>query len=216
MARKLTEEVKEEIKTGWEKGLKPKEISETTGLSRRTIYNYFNILNSGFLRRVDYRNYLSRQRGFNSHQDDIDFAAREEGWKSYEYKRLHTLERAGYKSSIDYYRNHFLPSSGCHSRKEYESMLARRLGGTTSTDYQRLLRVKRSKKLRNRILSKFILRRLEELGKSRRWLAKELGKPRTNVSYYTLGESFPPKETLDQIYHVLGKPTREIGKPAKY
>ena len=88
-------------------------------------------------------------------------------------------------------------------------MLARRLGGITSTDYENLLEFKNSRKLRNRILGEFIRNRLEKLGKSQEWLAREIGRNKRTITRYVLGKHFPRKNILSGIYQVLGEPARE-------
>lgn len=52
-------------------------------------------------------------------------------------------------------------------------------------------------------LGRLIKERLKENGKSRKWLAGQIGKTIYSVSYYAQGRVLPPPETLERIFQEL-------------
>jgi transcriptional regulator with XRE-family HTH domain len=61
--------------------------------------------------------------------------------------------------------------------------------------------VSKAKKQEKQKLAGIIRTRLAELGKTQKWLTREIGK---KVYHYARGESFPPEYTLKRIYSALG------------
>lgn len=214
MARKLPEETRAKIKRLYEKGMKPKPISDSTRIPYNTVGNFLILLRSGFSRMIDYRNSLSKKNGHGSYASQLDFYSRESGWDSLKKQRSFYIQRLGFSESD--YRNDLIDKRGFSSDREYKFHLAKSHGYDSIHDYKVSLGEKRRKKLKNRILSRFIRRRLEELGQNQRWLAERLGKKQNSISYYSSGESLPGKKVLDRIFRVLGEYPKGIDELIRY
>ncbi len=71
-------------------------------------------------------------------------------------------------------------------------------------EYRKHLDALRQQKPENQALVGFIRGKLEELGESQGWLARQMGIHRQLVSLYAQGKTLPNNETLARMFSILG------------
>ena len=86
----------------------------------------------------------------------------------------------------------------------YSQTRIKERGFKSSDDYQKSLARKRKNKAKNREFSCLLTQRLGELGKSRRWLARQIGCQAWTICLYARGNIIPKEENLKKIYSALG------------
>ncbi len=89
----------------------------------------------------------------------------------------------------------------------YNQTRMKERGFESSDDYQKSLAEKRREKPRNKEFSNLLTEKLNELHKSKRWLARQIGCQAWTICLYARGSIIPKKENLEKIYSAL-----ELGK----
>jgi len=139
---------------------------------------------------------------FDSFSDYQTSLAREKGFNTFGEYQQHLLRKRGFKSTTEYLNA--LAEENFNSHNDYLEYLANLRGFKTRREYQKHLEEQRKKRLENKALSYFITKRLEELGKTKAWLAKEIGCTNQTVRKYARGVSIPDEAGLKKIFRVLG------------
>jgi len=175
MPGKISEEKKKEIKKSYKTGISMSEIARQTGVSLTSVYG------------------LTKLKQRINPETGEKFSSKTE-YVNYQLKQRINPE-TGEKFS---------------SRTEYEDYSARqRINPETGekfsskTEYYDYSARQRAKRKENKELSRFIKKRLKELGKNQSWLAKELGVTRQSVSFYVYGRNIPEKENLNKLLNIL-------------
>jgi len=96
------------------------------------------------------------------------------------------------------------------SGNQYEDYLARQRGFASRGEYQRHQFREKQKRPENKTLSSLIRKRLRELDKSQRWLAKQLGITEGAVSRYVSGKNIPKKNLQPKLFETLDVPYKTI------
>lgn len=183
---KLPEEKIKLIEKLFKDGLSIAEISRRTNISPTTIYNRTRLKQRGFDSYLDLRNYQAQKRGFKSHYDYVKFLNRKKKTKTHKNQKK-------FKSSTDYMKD-----------------LARREGFSSITEYKNFLTKQRKKQPVNKELGKLITKRLNEMGKKKRWLADQLGIHQNSLSAYISGSSTPSYRIQKKFFGLLELPYQTI------
>jgi ribosome-binding protein aMBF1 (putative translation factor) len=104
------------------------------------------------------------------------------------------------------------------SKAQYREYLARQITNPetgekfeSGTQYHEYLARQRTERKENRELSYLIKTRLAKMGKTQKWLAKQLDVTSPMITFYTQGISVPKKERLAKLKRILD-PKRDRGK----
>ena len=118
------------------------------------------------------------------------------------------------------YENERVKKAGFSSRNKYAKWLAEQRGETisdtrervakargfsSSAEYSRNTRKLHKQEPRCEELSDFLNAWLDNLGRTRQWLAWKIEKHEETVCRYARGESYPRIETLNKIYIAIGE-----------
>jgi hypothetical protein len=145
------------------------------------------------------------------------FASRREyeDYKARKNKRINPNTGKPFSSAAEYkrymaatrparYRFIWLRRHGFESMDQYANNLAVDKGFSSRYERDRVLAESRKSKPENQRLSALITERLGEMGKSKAWLAHEIGVSKTMIGYYAAAESYPSEINLQNIYAALG------------
>lgn len=78
------------------------------------------------------------------------------------------------------------------------------------TEYQNYLSKQREQNPKNKKLGSLIIKRLNELGKTQRYLADKLGISNAIISDYTSGKSLPNKYNVRKLFSILEVPYKTL------
>ncbi len=172
MARKIPEEVKEEIVRLYDNGngLNPRQISERIDVSYSTVYK---------LTRLKERMNPFTLKIFESDKEYKEFFAHTNGFKSYKE-----------------YENYRARANGFRSRASYNRAIEK--GRKLKIKNEKRKQEEEKRKIIKQNLGDLILKRLEEFGKTKTWLAKEVGVTREAISKYSRGIYLPGDEDILQ------------------
>ena len=96
-----------------------------------------------------------------------------------------------------------LREKGFNSFYEYQKDLAKKKGFNSLYEYDKDLGKKRQEKSAYKRLGNLINYALEQIGKNRSWLAREINVSKQMISNYCYGKNYPSPEVLDRIYSAL-------------
>lgn len=119
-----------------------------------------------------------------------------------------TIEEIANRFNIVYstaYMHIIAKERGFSSVKDYRISLIKQNGYESLKQYADAKQKERQENPDNKRLSYFINTKLNEIGKSQSWLAKQLGVGRGAVSLYAQGKIFPKKALLRRLYCVIRK-----------
>jgi hypothetical protein len=144
-------------------------------------------------------------------------------WKQHALRQLDELVRVSGFGSRDQYLTCWAQNKGFRSLHEFETELFRmakehlrsnrKIQAWSIGDWETMLRQTRTFHLPNKPahqappaktpIALLISQRLEELGKTQRWLAGELGVSRQAVHQYVLGGTIPRKTLFPRLKEIL-------------
>jgi transcription initiation factor TFIIIB Brf1 subunit/transcription initiation factor TFIIB len=134
---KISEEQKKLIHEHFDRGYKPKEVSEMLCIPYNQVVYQRKVWlarQKGFKSYAEYQEHLARQKGFKSRAEYQEHLARQKGFKSYAEYREHLARQKGFKSYAEY-REHLARQKGFKSRAEYLEHLARQKGFKSRAEY---------------------------------------------------------------------------------
>jgi hypothetical protein len=170
MAKKIPEKVKEEIVRLYDNGngLNPRQISERIDVSYSSVYK---------LTRLKQRMNPFTLKLFESDEEYKEFFAHTNGFESYKE-----------------YEEYRARTNGFRSRASYNRAIEK--GRKLKIKNEKRRQKEEKKKIMKQNLGDLILKRLEELGKNKTWLAREVGVTREAISKYSRGIYLPGDEDI--------------------
>lgn len=128
--------------------------------------------------------------------------ARQEGYVSLQQKHQMQLSLRGFASRTAYTK-WLAEENGCSSIYELRSRSLEDHGYGSLSAYQRDKAEQRSHRKSYRKVSEIIVQRLDEMGKTQRWLAQELGVNKSTMIQYAHGKLIPRGERRKKLCEVL-------------
>jgi len=193
MLKRISDRVKRVVERLYAKGLSAVEIAMKSDVPYAAVHRYIKLRQKGFKSYSEYRGDLARQRGFKSLNEYEEYAARQKGFKSRTAYSRSLVKKRGFNSLNDY-QEYLIIKRGFGSKSEYEEHLAK----------------KRQQKAINQRLSDLIKRRLNKLGKTQRWLAKQLEITDSTISRYMQGRFIPQKSSQRRLFKMLKLPYKTL------
>lgn len=185
MARKLVEDKIIRLKTLRKKGVPLKKIAKIVNISSATVSKYIYGIKNGS--RYDKQRACLRKRDFTPSQY-YDYLAKKHGYESYHY-----------------YRQIFFEENGI-SEKEYREKLAIRNNFPSYLAYIRNRDEIRKRRPLNVYLSELIKERINNLGKTKSGLAREIGVARNTIMRYCAGKCIPRLDKQKDLFVALELP----------
>ena len=137
----------------------------------------------------------------NGYDSQLELQASQNGFSSTQDYLDHLTQKG--KEADSKYKKHLLR---IHNRREYKKLLAEEKGYISDYAYKKRCLEQRTQRKENRELSDLIKTQLKQLGKTKIWLAREVGISKVMVHNYCSGRNMPSPHRMKQLFEILQLP----------